>query len=44
VSAHATVADGKRILQLYKVTDIFVTERGTIEEPVIGWVPDDNLK
>jgi hypothetical protein len=36
--------DGKRIVQLYKVSDLFITERGTATEPVLGWVPDDNLR
>jgi hypothetical protein len=42
--ASATVADGLRALDLYKTLDIFVTDHGTIDEPVSGWVPDDKLQ
>jgi hypothetical protein len=39
----ATVADGRRLLQLYNVTDLFITDHGTLEEPAKGWVADDKL-
>jgi len=38
-----TIADGRSMLQLRKLTDIFVTEHGQSDEPVLGWVPDYNL-
>lgn len=40
----ATIQDGRRLLETRRVTDLFVTEHGRADEPVIGWVPDDNLK
>jgi hypothetical protein len=42
-SATATIADARRLLELRKVNDVFVTEHGRADEPTIGWVPDDNL-
>lgn len=39
----ATVADGRRTLDLYKTLDIFITDHGGVDEPVKGWVPDDKL-
>ena len=42
-AATATLDDAKRLIELRKVSDIFVTAHGRADEPVIGWVPDDNL-
>jgi hypothetical protein len=43
IATTATVDDGRRLLQLRRVTDIFVTAHGRQDEQTIGWVPDDNL-
>ncbi len=43
-ASSATIADGRRLLQTRKVTDLFVTEHGRDDEPAMGWVPDDNLR
>jgi|GEM_PF-5802128 len=40
----ASIADARRLLEIRKVTDLFVTENGRNDEPTLGWVPDDNLK
>ena len=42
-SSTATIADARRLLELRKVNDVFVTDHGRADEPTIGWVPDDNL-
>lgn len=43
-AASALVTDAKRLFELRKVTDLFVTQNGRTDEPVLGWVPDDNLR
>jgi hypothetical protein len=43
IGAQATLSDGRRVLKLYNVVDLFVTQNGTLTEPAIGWVPDDHL-
>jgi hypothetical protein len=44
INQQATISDGLRVLKLYNVADIFVTQNGTLSEPALGWVPDDHLK
>lgn len=39
----ATVADGIRSLSLYKTLDIFISDTGRSDDPVLGWVTDDKL-
>jgi hypothetical protein len=41
--AQATLADARSILRLYDTADIFITDRGTADEPVKGWLTDDRL-
>jgi hypothetical protein len=40
----ATIKDGRRLLEIRKVTDLFVTEHGRDDEPVLGWITDENLR
>lgn len=42
--ATGTVTDARRLVELRRVTDLFVTDHGRNDEPTIGWVPDANLK
>ena len=43
-AATATVGDARRLYQIRKVTDLFITDHGRADEAAIGWVPDDNLR
>lgn len=40
----ATVGEAKRVLDLFKTADLFVTKTGQKGEPIKGWVPDDKLR
>ena len=44
IARTSTIADGRRLLGSENATDMFVTEHGREDEPVVGWVPDDNLR
>lgn len=39
----ATVGDGRAMVKLFKLADLFVTRTGQADEPIKGWVPDDKL-
>ncbi|WP_395675213.1 hypothetical protein [Inquilinus sp.] len=42
--AKATVADGRRMLELHKTADIFVNDTGAPGKAVNGWVTDERLR
>jgi len=45
VARNATVADAKRLLDQHtSCQDIFVTERGTADEPLAGWISNIRLE
>lgn len=39
----ATVGEGRAMVKLFKLADLFVTKSGQADEPIKGWVPDDKL-
>jgi len=39
----ASVGEGRAMLKLFKLADLFVTKTGQADEPIKGWVPDDRL-
>lgn len=43
VPLNATVAFGRETIAQYKVSNLFITDRGQETEPTKGWVPDDRL-
>lgn len=42
-SASASISDVRRLLQLRRVTDVFITQNGRNDEPTLGWIPDINV-
>ncbi len=39
----ASVGEGRAMVKLFKLADLFVTKTGQADEPIKGWVPDDKL-
>jgi hypothetical protein len=43
VPVNASVAFARETIAQYKVSNLFITDRGQETEPTKGWVPDDRL-
>lgn len=44
VAADLTIASARQQMETDRLTDLFVTEHGSSQEPTLGWVPDENLR